>query len=181
MSSAKLVLKVEKREIPISNPDKILFPDREITKRELVDYYQRIAPWMLPHLRGRPLSLHSFPNGIEQPGFFEKNAGRGTPEWVRTAELKKHGGSVAHIVCDNAATLVYLANLACITPHVWLSRSDKIDVPDQMAFDLDPSGDDFGMVKSAARALKRILDELGLPAYLKSTGSRGLHVIVPLS
>jgi bifunctional non-homologous end joining protein LigD len=94
--------------------------------------------------------------------------------------VRKEGGSVRHVVCDGAATLVYLANQACVTPHVWLSRVDMLDRPDQMVFDLDPSGDDFEAVKTTARSLQELLARLGLSAYVKTTGSRGLHVAVPL-
>jgi bifunctional non-homologous end joining protein LigD len=102
------------------------------------------------------------------------------PAWIKTVTVRKDGGTVRHVVCNDAATLVYLANQACVTPHVWLSRADQLDHPDQMVFDLDPSGDSFEPVKATAQSLKELLDRLGLPAYLKTTGSRGLHVAVPL-
>lgn len=154
----------------------MLFPKDGITKRDLVDYYQRIAPWMLPHIRGRPLSLQRYPDGIDAPGFFQKNAASYYPDWIKTVVVSKSGGTVRHVVCQDAATLVYLGNQACVTPHIWLSRVDKLNYPDQMVFDLDPSGDTFALVKSTAQSLKQLLDRLGLPAYVKTTGSRGLHV-----
>lgn len=168
------------RAVPLSRPEKILFPDDGITKGDLIEYYRRVADWMLPHLRDRPLALERYPDGIGRPGFFQKKAGTYYPTWIRTVTVPKAGGTVRHVVCDDAATLVYLANQACVTPHIWLSRTDRLDRPDQMLFDLDPSGDDFEPVKAAARAFKALLDRLGLPAYLKTTGSRGLHVAVPL-
>src|SRR5688572_14210372 len=135
---------------------------------------------MLPHLRGRPVAMERYPDGIEKPGFFQKDASPYFPDWIRTVAVKKTGGVVRHVVCEDAATLVYLANQACVTPHVWLSRVDKLTYPDQMVFDLDPSGGGFDLVKSTAESLKAVLDDVGLPAFIKTTGSRGLHVAVPL-
>ena len=102
------------------------------------------------------------------------------PSWIKTVSVAKAGGSVRQVVCDDEATLVYLANLACITPHIWLSRIDKRDYPDQMVFDLDPSGENFAPVVETAKAARDLLEQLGLPVYVKTTGSRGLHVVVPL-
>jgi len=164
----------------VTRPAKTLFPQDKITKGDLIDYYRRIAPWILPHLRGRPLAMERYPDGIEQPGFFQKSAPSYYPGWLHTVTVKKVGGTVKHVVCDDARTLVYLANQACVTPHIWLSRTDRLDRPDQMVFDLDPSVPGLEPVKAAARSLKELLDQLGLPAYLKTTGSRGLHVVVPL-
>jgi bifunctional non-homologous end joining protein LigD len=167
--------------VAIRHPEKILFPDDGITKQELIDYYRRIAPQILPHLEGRPLAMECYPDGIERPGFFRKNAPAWFPSWIRTVAIaKRSGGTVRHVVCNDVATLVYLASQACLTPHIWLSRTDKITRPDQMVFDLDPSGDSFGPVKATAQAFKELLDRLGLPPYLKTTGSHGLHVAVPL-
>jgi bifunctional non-homologous end joining protein LigD len=165
----------------ISNPGKVLFPADGITKQELVDYYRRITPWILPHLRDRPLAMECYPDGVDQPGFFRKDTPSHFPDWIRTVAIKKKaGGTVRHVVCEDVAALVYLANQACITPHIWLSRTDKLACPDQMVFDLDPSGDSFGSVKTTAQSLQELLDRLGLAPYLKTTGSRGLHVAVPL-
>jgi bifunctional non-homologous end joining protein LigD len=174
-------MRIDDREVAISHPEKILFPEDRITKRDLVDYYRDIAPWILPHLRDRPLAMECYPDGIDQLGFIRKDTPAYYPGWIRTVVVrKKTGGSVRHVVCNDAATLVCLANQACVTPHIWLSRTDKLDRPDQMVFDLDPSGDSFEPVKATAQSLKELLDQLGLPAYLKTTGSRGLHVAVPL-
>ncbi|MGH7510314.1 MAG: non-homologous end-joining DNA ligase [Gemmatimonadales bacterium] len=178
-SSAELV-RIGRREMEIARLDKVLFPEAGITKGELIDYYHRIASWMLPHLRGRPLSLERYPDGIEGQGFFQKSAPSYYPDWIRRVTVRKVGGTVTHVVCEDEATLVYLANQAVVTPHVWLSRTDRLDHPDQMVFDLDPSGQAFGPVKRTAQAFKELLDQLELPAYLKTTGSRGLHVVVPL-
>jgi bifunctional non-homologous end joining protein LigD len=173
-------IRIGSRALTITRPEKILFPQDGITKQDLIDYYRRLVPKILPHLRSRPLTLERYPDGIDQPGFFQKAASSYYPPWIETVTVPKAGGTVTHVVCDNAATLVYLANQACVTPHIWLSRRDRLDFPDQMIFDLDPSQDDFELVKATARSFKDLLDELDMPAYLKATGSRGLHVVVPL-
>jgi bifunctional non-homologous end joining protein LigD len=135
---------------------------------------------MLPYLRDRPVSMHRFPDGVDSGGFFHKDVPDHFPDWVRRVRVRKAGGSVTHAVVSDAKTLVYLADQACITPHVWLSRSDRLDRPDRLVFDLDPSSDDFGAVRTAALALGDLLDELELPRFAMTTGSRGIHVWVPL-
>jgi len=171
---------IDGREIALSKPDKVLFPGSGLTKGDLVDYYRRIAEAALPHLRGRPLSMQRFPDGIESDGFFQKDRPDYFPAWIEGKALPKEGGSVTHVVANDAATLVYLANQACITPHVGLSRVDRIDAPDRLIFDLDPSGDDFSEVQDAAREVRGVLGQLGLDSFVQTTGSRGLHVVVPL-
>ena len=180
MAAEAALVRIGRREIEITRPDKVLFPEDGITKGELIDYYARIAPWILPHVRDRPLTLERYPDGILKQRFFQKEVSSYFPEWIRRVPVKKVGGTVTHVVCNDIATLVYIANQACVTPHIFLSRIDKLDVPDQMVFDLDPQGDDFELVRSTARAFRKLLDDLELPAYLKTTGSRGLHVVVPL-
>lgn len=167
--------------IEISNPDKVLFPDDGITKADLVGYYLEVAGTMLPHVRGRPVTMQRYPDGLEGEGFIQKEIGDYFPDWVPRVTVKKEGGQVTQTVIDNAATLAYLANQACITPHVWLSREDRLDNPDRMIFDLDPPDGAFGPVRDAARALRALLEEVGLPAYVQTTGSRGLHLAVPLA
>jgi bifunctional non-homologous end joining protein LigD len=173
------IIRIEGHEVKITRPEKLLFPADGITKRDLVDYYRRIASWILPHLQDRPLSLERYPDGINKERIIQKSVSDYYPKWIRTVTVKKVGGTVRHAVCDDEAILAYLANQACITPHIWLSRTDKLDFPDQMVFDLDPSGD-FAQVKATARALREQLDGFDLPAYVKTSGSRGLHVVVPL-
>ena len=180
MAAIAGVVRVDNREIEISRPQKVLFPDDGITKGDLIEYYARIAPHMLSHLRDRPLTLERYPNGIHTKRFFQKEVSSYFPSWIRTVTLPKAGGTVTHVVCNDTATLVYLANQACITPHIFLSRIDKLEVPDQLIFDLDPQGEDFEPVRTTALDFKQLLNELALPAFLKTTGSRGLHVVVPL-
>ncbi|MGC0373686.1 non-homologous end-joining DNA ligase [Streptomyces sp. SAI-229] len=174
-----------RRSVEIRRPEKVLFPGGgnagEYTKGDLVDYHRAVAPFMLPHLRGRPLMLDRRPDGIDGPTFMQKNTPDGYPDWITRAEVAKEDGTVTHTVCDDTATLLYLVDQASITLHRWLSRTDRTDHPDRLVFDLDPSGDDFETVREAARLLRELLDELELPSALMTTGSRGLHVVVPLS
>lgn len=167
--------------IELSNTDKVLFPDDGITKGELIRYYRRVAPQMLPHLKGRMLTLHRFPDGIKKPGFYQRAVADYVPSWIpRHTFRDKGGGRTTSVVGNNAATLVYLANQACVTPHAWLSRVDKLDYPDRLIFDLDPSTNNFALVQKTALALRDVLKELGLVPFVQTTGSRGLHVVVPL-
>lgn len=173
-------LKFGRYTVETSREDKIFFPDEKITKGELIEYYQQIAETMLPYLKDRPLVMRRYPDGIKGESFFQKEIGDYFPDWIERKKVKKEGGTVTHVVCNNAATLVYLANQACIELHPWLSKDDKLKFPDQLIIDLDPSGDDFDRVRFGARAIRDLFDELGLTAFLKTTGSRGLHVLVPL-
>ncbi|GAA2221739.1 non-homologous end-joining DNA ligase [Streptomyces indiaensis] len=184
-----------RRTVEVHRPDKVLFPGggdaKEYTKGDLVDYHRAVAPFMLPHLRGRPLMLERRPDGIDGPTFMQKNTPDHYPDWIPRVEVAKEGGTVRHTVCDDTATLLYLVDQASITLHRWLSRADAVDHPDRLVFDLDPSPvpdgggetprDDFEAVREAARLLGELLDELELPSALMTTGSRGLHVIVPLN
>ncbi len=171
---------VDGHEIELSNLDKILFPDSGITKGDLVDYYRRIAPIALPHWRGRPLSMHRFPDGIGEAGFFQKDVPGYFPDWIDRIELPKQDGTVTYAVAENAATLVYLANQGCITPHLSLARRDKPDHPDRLIFDLDPSDDDFAKIQRAAKRVRALLDDLDMACFVQTSGSRGLHVVLPL-
>jgi bifunctional non-homologous end joining protein LigD len=167
--------------VEITNPDRVLFPADGVTKGDLVDYYAAVAEAMVPHLKGRPLTLWRYPRGIDEQGFVQQDFADTLPDWMGSAEVAKEGGTVVHPVADRREALVWLANQNCITPHSWLSRRDRLDEPDLIVFDLDPSTSDFAPVRAAARACADVLDDLGLAAYLKTTGSRGLHVVVPLS
>lgn len=175
-------VKLDSRTVEISKPDKTMFPDSGVTKRDLVEYYQKIAENLLPHMREHPLNMQRFPDGIQGVSFYEKEIPDYFPDWIDRVEVdvKGKGETQVQVVCNDAATLVYLANQACITSHIWLSRVNKLDYPDKMIFDLDPSGDDFEQVRFAARVLRDILDEVELKSFLMTTGSRGLHVVIPL-
>jgi bifunctional non-homologous end joining protein LigD len=173
-------MKVGPHIIKITHPDKMLFPDDGITKEELAEYYRRVADFMVPHVKGRPIIMYRFQDNIKSEGYYQQKIPLHAPSWVGRVTVKKEGGTVTHVACNNAATLVYLANQNCITPHVWLSRMDNLEKPDQIIFDLDPPQDDFESVRRGAKLLKVILDEMGLASYIKTTGSRGLHVVIPL-
>ena len=171
------------RSVETSNEDKILFPCPGLTKGALIDYYERIADRILPHLRDRPLVLQRFPDGIAQDGFYQKQAGSHFPKWITTVrvEVTSTNGTQDLVVCDRTATLAYLADQACVTLHPWLSRRGRLDHPDLMVIDLDPAGDDFEAARRAALLVRDLLEgDLDLPCYAKLTGSRGVHVVVPL-
>jgi bifunctional non-homologous end joining protein LigD len=175
-------VKSGRRTVEISNPDKLMFPDDGITKRQLIDYYRTVAGVMLPQIKGHLLTMERFPNGIDGKRFYQKDMSDYFPDWLdRMTVPKQGGGEVTHVVASEPATLVYLANQACLTLHMSLSRKDRIDYPDQMIFDLDPSTDDFDGIRRTALDLKEVLDDLGLYSVVKTTGSRGLHVTIPLS
>jgi bifunctional non-homologous end joining protein LigD len=166
--------------VETENLDKVLFPRDGITKGELVEYYDEIADVMLPGLRDRPLSLRRYPDGIEEEGFFQKRVPGHFPKWVRTVRVPSEDGELEQVVCQNRGTLAYLANQACIELHPWLSRAARLDHPDQLVLDLDPTGEDFEPVRRAAIDAGELLDELGLAAFVRTTGGRGLHVVAPL-
>lgn len=168
--------------VEISNPDRVLYPDDGITKGQVLSFYQAIGPTLLRHIRDRPVSMHRYPSGIESGGFFQKQAGDYFPEWLTTVRLEKENGTVDHAVCTTVASIVYLAQLGTITPHVWLSRADDVRRPDQVIFDLDPpDGEpDFKRVRSAAFVLRDILEGQGMRAFAMTTGSSGVHVRTPI-
>src|SRR4051794_41869817 len=162
-------MRAGRRDVPLTHPDKVLFPDDGITKADLAAYYRDAAPRMVDLVRARPVSLQRFNAGIARPGFFQKNVDRGAPDWVKRVQVGKRGGTLWHVLANDAATLVWLANQNCITPHVWLSRADRLARPDRMIFDLDPaSPDDFPLVCRTARDLGDVLREAwGDPLPLK--------------
>lgn len=168
--------------IELSNPDKQLFGDAKVDKHDLAEYYLAVAPVMLPHLRGRPLAVERFPDGIGGGGFMQKQLPPHAQAFVHHATVDRvGGGEVTMIVCDNAPTLLYLANQAALTLHPWLSREGRLTRPDRLIFDFDPAGEDFATVRLAARTLRNILDEIKLASFPMVTGSRGVHVTVPIT
>ena len=170
------------RLVGITNPDRVVFPDAGLTKLDLARHYADVAPAMLPHVHGRPLALQSFPKGVAHDGFFLKNVPRHFPNWIATVRVsKREGGTLRHALANDAATLVYLAGQNAVTLHTWTSRSDMLERPDRLIFDLDPpSPRHFAEVRAAARELGRLLRDLGLEPHAMTTGSRGLHIVAPL-
>ena len=168
--------------VELSNTGKVLFDDPEVTKGDLIQYYQGMADRILPYVRDRPLVMARYPDGIGGQRIFQKNIPGYFPSWVSRVEVEKTGGELCQVICDKPATLVYLANQACIELHAFLSRTGELECPDQLVFDLDPPGEDrFGDVALLALRLRELLeDELKLTAYVKTTGGKGLHVHVPL-
>jgi bifunctional non-homologous end joining protein LigD len=169
--------------VEVTHADRELFPGlsgHAITKGDLIDYYSAVAPVMLPHLRDRPLMLQRFPRGIDEHGFVQKDFTETLPGWMSRVEVPKQGGTVTHPLADRRRALVWLANQDCVTAHVFLSRRQRLDTPDRLVFDLDPSDGDFAGVIETARVLADVLKDLGLTSYVQTTGSRGLHVVTPV-
>jgi bifunctional non-homologous end joining protein LigD len=176
------LIETESRSIEVSKPDKTLFPESGITKEELARYYARIGETMLPHVRDRAMTLHRFPDGIDAEGFIQKDAPDYFPDWIERHPLPKEDGEVDYVVANDVATLVYLADQGCITPHVTLSRVDKPDRPDRMVFDIDPPEelDDLHLLHHAVRMVGEVIDGMGVDMFLMTTGSKGYHIVVPL-
>jgi bifunctional non-homologous end joining protein LigD len=164
----------------ITHPEKVLFPDDGITKGELAAYYEAIAPVMVPHIRQRPITMERFPNGIGAKGFLQKDVSKGFPAWLERVEAPKKNGVVHYPIVRDRRSLLWLANQNSITPHVWTSRAPKLYQPDVCVFDLDPSEDEPRILRAAALALRDLLDTLGLASWVKTSGSKGLHILVSL-
>jgi bifunctional non-homologous end joining protein LigD len=164
----------------ITHPEKVLFPDERITKGELAAYYEAIAPLMLPHIRRRPIMMERYPAGIGQHGFMHKSVSKGFPDWLERVEVPKKGGTVHHPLVVDVRSLLWMTNQNCITPHVWTSRVPNLYSPDVCIFDLDPSQDDPQALGTAALGLRNLLGELGLTSWVKTSGSKGFHIAIPL-
>jgi bifunctional non-homologous end joining protein LigD len=164
----------------ITHPEKVLFPDDGITKGEVAAYYEAVAPAMVPLIRGRPVTMERFPSGIGAKGFMQKNVVKGFPAWLQRVEVPKKGGVVNYPLVRETRDLLWLANQNCITPHVWTSRTPDLDRPDVCVFDLDPSVDDPAVLRAATLAVRDTLAELGLESVVKTSGSKGFHVVAPL-
>ncbi|HEY2161219.1 MAG TPA: hypothetical protein VGH24_07935, partial [Solirubrobacteraceae bacterium] len=174
-------VRVGRRPIAVTHPEKALFADPEITKLELVRHYQGVAAAMLPHIRGHPLALQVFPAGIERSGFYLKSIPKHFPDWIATAELPKKGGTVTYVLAQDQATIVYLASQNVVTLHTLLSKAEDPHRPDRLIVDFDPSpGIGFDAVTAAARNAGARLREAGLVPHAMVTGSRGVHVVCPL-
>ena len=164
----------------ITHPEKIMFPDDGITKGDLAAYYESVAAVTLPHLRGRPITMERYPAGIGKKGFWQKDVSKGFPDWLERVEVPKKDGVVHHPVITDERSLMWVTNQNTITQHVWGSRVPDLDHPDVCVFDLDPSHDDAAAVRQAALGVRDLLDELGLPSSVKTSGSKGFHIVVAL-
>ncbi|GAA0533088.1 DNA ligase D [Chitinophaga japonensis] len=175
-------LKLNGKEVTLTNQQKIFWPDEKITKGQLIDYYLSVAQYLLPYLKNRPLSLHRFPNGIKGSSFYQKDLDlENTPSWVKTLPhfSTSSNKNVDYLVCNNEATLAYMINLGCIEVNPWLSRIGRLDNPDYLVMDLDPEGIGFKYVVETALCIKDILDHLKIKAWCKTSGASGLHIYVP--
>jgi bifunctional non-homologous end joining protein LigD len=180
-SQEAAALAVAGGEAVITHPEKVLFPDDGITKGELAAYYEAIAPLMIPHLRNRPVTMERFPAGIGKKGFIQKDVSKGFPAWLKRVEVPKKDGTVHHPIVTDTRSLLWIVNQNTITPHVWISRVPKLQFPDICVFDLDPTEkEDPQVLRRVALALRDLLAEIGLPSWVKTTGSKGFHIVVPL-
>ncbi len=171
-------IEVDGRTLSLSNLDKVLYPEAGFTKGHVIDYYTRVSPVLLPHLRGRPLTLKRYPNGVDATYFYEKQCPSHAPDWVQTARI----GDINFVLCEDLPTLVWLANLADLELHTSLAHADGYDSPTVIAFDLDP-GPPATIVECAevALELRMIFEHLGMQAFPKTSGSKGMQVYVPLN
>ncbi|MDE2483355.1 MAG: non-homologous end-joining DNA ligase [bacterium] len=185
MSAERTAVRVGRRTLALSNLDKVLYPRDGYTKRDVIAYYRTVAPYIVPHLRQRPLTLQRYPDGIDAGSFFEKHVPKGAPEWIERVTLASPEGAHArttYLLCNDVAALAYLANLAALVLHVWTSRIERIDEPDVLFFDLDPGERcTIGTLARAALAMREVLASIALDALVKTSGGTGLHVVVPLA
>lgn len=174
-------IKINNRAISLSNLDKIWFPKSKISKGEIITYYAQMAKYQLPIIKNHLLTMQRYPDGIKGEAFYQKNASDYFPSWIKTFPVEKsEGGTVDYVVATNEQTIVYLVNQATLTLHYWLSKYTKLHYPDRIIFDLDPSVNNFSRIKAAALLIKKICEDLGLPSYAMTTGSRGIHIYIPL-
>ncbi len=175
------------KQLKITNLNKVYFPSalgHEITKGEIIDYYRSISKILIPYLKNRPESLNRHPAGISQPGFYHKDMDvNQVPEWTRTEKIysKSNDEYLDYLICDNEATLIYMANLGCIEINPWHSTVDEPDHPDYMIMDLDPGNIGFKEVVVTALKIREICEEVGIETYCKTSGATGLHIYIPLN
>ncbi|HKP31353.1 MAG TPA: non-homologous end-joining DNA ligase, partial [Chitinophagaceae bacterium] len=176
------VLVFNKHQVELSNINKIYWPEEKLTKGDMLNYYESVADYILPYLKGRPLSLNRHPGGITDKGFYHKNAGDIAPSWMDTKEvISGDGKKIDYLVCNNIESLLFVANLGCIEMNPWNSTTKKMENPTWMVIDIDPSdGNTFEEVIETAQVVKSILDRAKVKSYCKTSGSSGLHVYVPM-
>jgi len=177
---AEEVHTIDGQQLKFTNLNKVFYPADFITKRDVINYYDAVSNLILPYLRERPLSLKRYPNGIGHDFFFQKNAAESFPDWLRTVPIKSEERTIQFVVADDRATLLYLANLACIDQNPWMSRVGSLDSPDYILIDLDPYHCEFTKVVEAALLVRKKLDAIGLTGYPKTTGGDGMHIFIPI-
>lgn len=179
--ATEISLTIEGRRLKFTNLKKIFYPADGYTKRDLINFYAAVAPLLLPHLQARPLSLRRYPNGIESEGFFQKQAAESFPNWLHTESIQTDKDSrTDFVICDDKASLLYLANLGCIDQNPWMSRVGSLEHPDFILIDLDPYHCAFDRIIEAAQIIKQKLDLIGLQGYPKTTGGEGMHIYIPV-
>jgi len=176
-------IKIKNKIIELTNLEKILFPKSKIRKKDIIEYYYNIHSWVLPHLKARPLTMFRYPNGIAKEHFVQKNIPDFFPKWINTANIKrKESESIKMVVCNDLETLIYLVNLACITPHIWLSKIRSLNKPDKLIFDLDPPANSLDLVVEGALEIKDLFESrFSISPYIMTTGSRGVHIVIPIA
>lgn len=167
---------MEIEQIEITHPEKIIFPQKNLSKGDMADYYDRISEYILPFMKDRPLTLHRFPGGIEESGFYQKSVSDYFPKFIRTVEVPTEEGSNIQPICNDKKTLMYLVNQGTVAFHIWLSRKDKLRQPDKVVFDLDPPEGQFEKVKEAAKVVRNYLRKQKKDPQLMTTGQNGLHL-----
>jgi len=174
-------IEVDGREVTLSNLRKVFWPEIGVTKGDLLQYYADVAPVLLPHVRDRAMVMRRYPNGAQGESFFMKRAPSPRPDWIETCEILHGSGNVINFpIVQDVASLLWLVNLGCIDLNQWYARCDDVDRPDYLHFDLDPGSASFDQVLETARIVHEALGTLGMPDYVKTTGSKGLHVYVPI-
>lgn len=175
-------MEIQGKKFEVNKEDKLFYPEENYTKKDVMNYYQKISSFMLPHLKDRAVTMIRYPDGAGGKRFFQKNTPDYFPEWIKTKALsKKEGGKVNYVVVEDEATLVYLASQASLAIHIWLSKIQHPNKPDKLIFDLDPSKDDFEEVKEAAKLIRKFFwEKLNMETFLMTTGSSGLHVVLPI-
>jgi bifunctional non-homologous end joining protein LigD len=174
--------------VELSSADRVLFPEDGITKGDLFEYYRAVSEWIVPHLKDRPFTMKRYREGIAGPGFFQKQAPKGMPKWIKTRQFRTHpreGGErlVDFPLVNDEPTLLWMVQMHCIDMNAWYSRVDKPHRPDFVLFDLDPPDepDGFAQAIEVAHLIRGLLDEIGLPGYVKTSGADGIHVVAPIT
>jgi bifunctional non-homologous end joining protein LigD len=173
-------INIDGHTVHLTNLEKVYWPKEGYKKGDLINYYRQVAPFILPYLEDRPESLHRHPNGIEQKSFFQKNLAQQPPDWVQSIKLRSSKRDINFLLCQDEATLVYMANLGCIEINPWSSRVSALDRPDYVVLDLDPEDLPFDAVVEVALAIRKTLEKAGAEGVCKTSGKRGMHVYLPL-